>query len=74
MSVRSQLRSMAAVLPRAKRNRLDLVRALARRPQLALGTMAYETAIATSASVDTRLKILAELKVAAIVRCEHGAC
>jgi len=58
------------VLARARRNRLDLLRALARRPQLLLGTGVFELAMALSARVDTRLKILAELKVAALVSCE----
>jgi AhpD family alkylhydroperoxidase len=58
------------VLARARRHRLDLVRALARRPQLLLGTGAYELALALSARVDPRLKVLAELKVAALVTCQ----
>ena len=58
------------VLAKARRNRLDLVRALARRPQLLIGTGLYELAIALSARVDPRLKIVAELKVAALVSCE----
>jgi AhpD family alkylhydroperoxidase len=59
------------VLARARRNRLDLVRALGRRPQLLVGTAVYEVSIALSAKVDMRLKILAELKVAALVSCEY---
>ena len=59
------------VLARARRNRLDLVKALATRPQLLIGTGAYELGIALSARVDVRLKILAELKVAALVTCEY---
>ena len=58
------------VLARARRNRLDLLRALAHRPQLLVGTGVYELAIALSARVDPRLKILAELKAAALVSCE----
>jgi len=58
------------VLARARRNRLDLLRALSRRPQLLLGTGVFELAMALSASVEARLKILAELKVAALVSCE----
>ncbi len=58
------------VLARARRNRLDLVRALARRPQLLLGTGVFELAMALSARVDSRLKVLAELKAAALVSCE----
>ena len=59
------------ILSKAKRNRLDLVKALARRPQLALGTAAMEIGVATSARVEPRLKILAELKAASIVACEY---
>lgn len=59
------------MLRRARRNRFDLLRALGRRPQLLLGTGLYEVAVVTSARVDTRLKVLAELKVAALVTCEY---
>jgi AhpD family alkylhydroperoxidase len=59
------------VLGKARRNRLDLVRALARRPQLLVGTGVYELTIALSARVEPRLKILAELKAAALVSCEY---
>jgi AhpD family alkylhydroperoxidase len=59
------------VLRRARRNRFDLLRALGHRPQLLLGTGLYEVAVVTSARVDPRLKILAELKVAALVTCEY---
>jgi AhpD family alkylhydroperoxidase len=44
---------------------------MARRPQLLLGTALYELAIGLSARVDDRLKVLAELKVAAMVACEY---
>jgi len=66
-----QLRANVGVLAQARRHRLDLVRALVRRPQLLIGVGLYEVAIALSARVDPRLKILAELKVAALVACEH---
>ncbi len=66
-----QIRSTVGVLARARRNRTDLLRALARRPQLLVGTGAYELAVATSARVEPRLKVLAELKAAALVACEH---
>jgi AhpD family alkylhydroperoxidase len=58
------------VLAKARRNRLDLLRALITRPQLLIGTGVHELAIALSARVDPRLKILAELRVAALVSCE----
>lgn len=66
-----QLRTNIGVLFSAKRNRLDFVRALARRPQLAFGTIAMELGIVTSARVEPRLKMLAELKAASIVACEY---
>ena len=71
MKVLRQLVTNVGILFRARRNRFDLVAALARRPQLALGTVAMELGIATSARVDPRLKILAELKAASIVACEY---
>ena len=71
MKVLRQLRTNIGVFRQARRNRLDLVRALARRPQLAFGTVAFELAVATSARVDSRLKILAELKTASIIACEY---
>lgn len=66
-----QLRTNVGILLKARRNRLDLVRALVRRPQLLVGTALYEVAIGLSARVEARLKILAELKVAALVACEY---
>jgi AhpD family alkylhydroperoxidase len=66
-----QLRASIGTLMRARRNRTDLVRALVRRPQLLLGTAVYETAIGLSARVEPRLKLLAELEVAALVACEY---
>ena len=71
MRVLRQLRSTFGVLARARRNRVDLWRALLRRPQLLLGTLCFETAVLSSARVDGRLKVLAELKVAAIIACEY---
>jgi len=65
-----QVLDTIAVLARARRNRLDLLRALGRRPQLLVGTGVYELAVALSARVEPRLKVLAELKVAALVSCE----
>lgn len=66
-----QLATNGGVLLRARRNRLDLVKALVRRPQLLIGTGLYELAIALSARVEPRLKVLAETKAAAIVACEY---
>ena len=71
MKALRQLITNVGVLSQARRNRLDLVRALSRRPQLLIGTGVYELAIGLSASVEPRLKVLAELKVAAVVACEY---
>lgn len=75
MSLRDQLRSYRAILPRlrdsATREQLkEQIGWLRRRPQLFAGIIAYEAALATSAKVDARLKALAELKAAALVNCE----
>lgn len=70
MTALRQVVGTLRVLAKARRNRLDLLRALVRRPQLLVGTGVYELAIALSARVDPRLKILAELKAAALVSCE----
>ena len=66
-----QLLTNVGILRKARRNRTDLLQALTRRPQLLVGTAWYEIAIALSARVEPRLKLLAELKVAAIVACEY---
>jgi AhpD family alkylhydroperoxidase len=71
MKVLRQIHTNLGILFKARRNRVDLMKALARRPQLLLGTLMYEVAVMCSARVDARLKILAELKVAAIVACEY---
>lgn len=71
MKMIAQIRTCANVLRTARRNRFDTVRALLRRPQLLASTTLYEVAVLSSARVDSRLKTLAELKVAAIVACEY---
>lgn len=71
MRVVRQLVETVRVLLRARRHRTDLLRAMARRPQLLAGAALFEVAIASSARVEPRLKLLAELKVAAMVACEY---
>lgn len=71
MKVLDQIRTIVTVLGQARRNRTDLMSALARRPQLLAATGVFEVGVATCARVDARLKTLAELKVAAIVACEY---
>lgn len=70
MSVFRQIRPMAKVLPRGRRDRYDLLRWLRHRPQILTGTAAYEMALLASARMDPRLKQLADLKAAALVTCE----
>ena len=57
------------VLARARRNRLDLVRFLIRRPALLGAVGTYETALLFSSRADSRLKALAQVKTSALVGC-----
>lgn len=59
------------VMASGRRHRFDLIKALARRPQLLFATAGYELATGLSARVEPRLKTLANSKVAAIVACEY---
>lgn len=71
MSVREQLRSYRILLPMLRTAEMrEEFRWLRRRPQLLAAAAIYETAVATSGKMDTRLKCLAELKAAALVNCE----
>ena len=58
------------VFARGRRHQTDLLRWLLRRPQLLVGTSAYEIAQIFSSRVETRLKKLAELHTAALVHCQ----
>lgn len=71
MTVLSQIRTSLKVLPKARRNRVDLLRALARRPQLLGAVGGYEVALLSCAKVESRLKALADLKTAAVINCEY---
>lgn len=71
MGVVSQLRSYATVLPKARRNRIDLITRLLRRPQLLAATSGFEFALLASARVPNRLKTLGELKAASLMTCEY---
>lgn len=59
----------ARVIPRARRNRLDLVKHLVRRPALGVAALTYEVAAFVSSSVDHRLKYLASAKVSSRIGC-----
>jgi hypothetical protein len=66
------LRKIAAetkVLARARRNRLDLLRFLVRRPAILGAVVAYETALVVSSRVDTNLKLLAQVKTSSLIGC-----
>ena len=71
MSVGNQLRSYLAVLPKARRNRVDLLRWLIRRPQLLSANAGYEMALLASAKTDPRLKALSELKAGTLITCDY---
>jgi alkylhydroperoxidase family enzyme len=70
MGVIGQMSSFRRVFPTARRNRMDLLRWLGRRPQLLTAVAAHEAALMTSARVEARLKALAEVKAAALINCE----
>ena len=65
----SKLRAYAAVVPRGRRNRADLVRYLVRRPALLAAIGTYEAAVMVSNSVDAHLKSLALIKSSALTGC-----
>jgi hypothetical protein len=58
MGVIGQMGSFRRVFPTARRNRMDLLRWLGRRPQLLTAIAAHEVALVTSARVAARLKAL----------------
>jgi hypothetical protein len=69
MGLVSKLRAYSTVLPRAKRNRAEIVGLYARRPALGLAVGAMETAELVSGKVDIRLKALASLKTSSRIGC-----
>lgn len=58
-------------LVRARRNRTDLLRYLWRRPALLTAVLAYETAVLVSSRLDTRLKMLADVKTSSLIGCPY---
>jgi hypothetical protein len=66
---RGKLAAYLSVLPRARRNRTDLVRYMVRRPALLLAIGGYETALLASGAVDARLKALAQIKTSSLIGC-----
>jgi alkylhydroperoxidase family enzyme len=65
----TKLQAYGRVLPKGRRNRTDLVRWLVRRPPLLAAVGTYEVALAVSSRVDSGLKQLAQLRVAALIGC-----
>jgi len=59
----------ATVLFGAKRNRMDLLRYLRRRPALLAAMTGYETALLLSSRAEDRLKLLAQVKASALIGC-----
>ena len=64
-----KIASEARVLSKAKRNRVDLLRYLVRRPALFAAVAAYEAALLFSSRTDNRLKLLGQVKAAALIGC-----
>jgi alkylhydroperoxidase family enzyme len=69
MRLLTKLRAYAQTLPRANRNRTDLVRHLLRRPALLGAVATYETATFLSSRTDSRLKALASLRASSLIGC-----
>lgn len=69
MTLLSKLRAYAQVIPRAKRNRAAYAGLYVRRPAMALGVGAMETAQLVGGSVDIRLKALASMKTSSRIGC-----
>ena len=59
----------ARVLPRARRNRTDLMAWMGRRPALLGAIGAYESAVVVSNRLDPRVKALASLKASMQAGC-----
>ena len=67
-----KLRALNSVMARARGGPTpDVMRLLQQRPAILLGVVAYELALVASNRVDSRLKVLAGLKAAALVGCPY---
>lgn len=62
-------RSYREILPRATRNRTDLVGWLARRPGILAAVNTYETAVLGANGLEPRVKYLASLKASSLTGC-----
>jgi hypothetical protein len=59
----------AKVISRARRNRMDALRYLIRRPALLAAMMGYETALLLSSQAENRLRLLAQVKASTLIGC-----
>ena len=69
MRLLRKLAVYAKVLPRARRNRTDLMRWMVRRPVLLGAIGVYETSVILSNRVDSRVKAFAGLKASMQAGC-----
>ena len=69
MRLLAKIRAYAKVMPRARRNRTDLLRFLWRRPAILAAVGTYETAAFLSNRVDSRVKFLATTRVSSLIGC-----
>lgn len=67
----TKVRAYAHILPKAKRNRFDLVGHLVRRPAFLLAVGGYELASFVSGRVDVRTKSLASVKASSMIGCPY---
>jgi 4-carboxymuconolactone decarboxylase len=69
--LRVSRRKVARITGRETERMIEPAEAYARLPRLLLGYGMFEQATATLSTVETRLKVLAELKAGALTRCEY---
>ena len=70
MGLLASLRAYATVLRRPTYREVpDLAHVLARRPAIALGVSAYESALLLNGRVEGRLKALAAVKASSLIGC-----
>jgi hypothetical protein len=69
MGLLAKTRAYARVLPRARRNRTDLLRYLVRRPALLAAVSTYEAAIVVSNRLDPTTKTIAGIRASSRIGC-----
>ena len=70
MRIIEKTRAYVAIATRARRNRLDLMSRLVRRPGIAAGVGVYEVGLFLSSRLETRTKQLAGAKAASMIGCQ----